>query len=88
MTNLMLGLKCLQTLAAFPLSGQCFQRAGGANSFEPVAPSTKSRCVSTIGPNAPQRFTKTCSLHASLEQRQATPSFHQQEVIRNKSLEI
>ncbi len=39
------------------------------------------------------RFTKTRPLHASLEQRYATPSFHQQrevirKLIRNKSLEL
>ncbi len=44
------------TLAAFPLSGQCEPSAlngpGGANSLGPVAPSSKSRCVSTVGPEA------------------------------------
>ncbi len=57
------------------------------------APSPKSRCVSTVGPEALQRFTKTRPLHASLEQRHTTPSFHQQrevirKQIRNKSLEL
>ncbi len=76
-----------------PVRASALNGPGGANSLGPVAPSPKSRCISTVGPEAPQRFTKTRPLHASLEQRHTTPSFHQQrevirKQIRNKSLEL
>ncbi len=76
-----------------PVRASALNRPGGANSLGPVSPSPKSRCVSTVGPEALQRFTKTRPLHASLEQRHTTPSFHQQrevirKQIRNKSLEL
>ncbi len=76
-----------------PVRASALNGPGGANSLVPVAPSPKSRCVSTSGPEASLRFTKTRPLHASLEQRHTTPLFHQQrevirKLIRNKSLEL
>ncbi len=71
-----------------PVLTSALNRPGGANSLGPVAPSPKWRCVSTIGPEAPQRFTKTNPLHAFLEQRHATPLFTNRKLIRNKSLEL
>lgn len=55
---------------------------------------TQNHTVSTVRPDRSSAtiFAKTCPLHASLEQRHATPSFYQQrqvsrKLIRNKSLE-
>ncbi len=56
-----------------PVRASALKGPGGANSLGPVAPSPKSWCVSTVGPEATQRFTKTRPLHTSLEWRHATP---------------
>ncbi len=50
-----------------PVRASALKGPGGANSLGSVAPSPKSWCVSTIGPKATQRFTKTRPLHASLD---------------------
>ncbi len=56
-----------------PVRASALKGPGGANSLGPVAPSPKSWCVSTVGPEATQHFTKTRPLHTSLEWRHATP---------------
>ncbi len=43
-----------------------FSRLGGANRLRPVEPSPISCFVSTVRPEALVRFTKTRSLHTSL----------------------
>ncbi len=56
---------CFST--AGPVCASALNWPGGANSLGPAAPRPKSRCVSPVGPEAPQRFTKTHPLHASPE---------------------
>ncbi len=50
-----------------PVRSSALKGPGGDNSLGSVVPSPKSWCVSTVGPEATQRFTKTRPLHASLD---------------------
>ncbi len=85
-------IKCPNVINRFSTVGlvraSALNGPGGANSLGPVATSPKSRCISTVGPESLQRFTKTRPKHASLERRHATHHFTNRKLIRNKSLEL